>query len=105
MKAHIVDVVIIAALLGGAWWLAHAHVQAEYRREVVQARTLERQQRFIDGLAEQVDEQADGIARLETALTDLNSTLFEDTIQIGSGRISSRTVTVSELEQARKKTR
>ena len=33
-------------------------------------RTVERQQRFIDGLAEQTDEQADEIARLETALKD-----------------------------------
>ena len=70
MRSTIVDVVIVAALLGGAWWLAHAHVQAEYRREVVQARTLERQRRFIDGLCEQVDEQAGEIARLETALKD-----------------------------------
>lgn len=42
--------------------------RTEYRREVIQERTLIDLQRAIDGLVEQVDQQADEIARLETAV-------------------------------------
>jgi len=92
MKAAIVDVVLIAALLGGAWYLGHAHVRAEYRRETVQARTLTDLRRNIAGLIEQVEQQAEEIARLETALS----------IAMSDVHIVSDTITVGEIEAASK---
>ena len=64
------DLPVYILLVGVVLLAANAIVQrqAEYRQEVVQSRTLVHLQRLIDGLCEQVDQQAEQIETLETAL-------------------------------------
>jgi hypothetical protein len=62
--------VLIPLMAVYAVFRAEACATAEYRRDVVQARTIQRHKALIDGLVEQVDQQADEIERLETALKD-----------------------------------
>ena len=62
-------VLILSLLIAIVWTESQSDTQA-YRREVIQARTLLHLQRTLDGVMEQVDEQAQQIETLETALRD-----------------------------------